>query len=98
MVCRQREVIDRATISRGSRSTIRSGDRLRSTLTIPAIFESWPVSNRGLDRWEGRMSNCLWRIERKRFGAVFSSAVRAPYNKRTIEAGLWGIWAVWPNA
>ena len=38
------------------------------------------------------------RIERKRFGAVFSSAVRSPYNKRTMEAGLWGIWAFRPNA
>jgi hypothetical protein len=38
------------------------------------------------------------RIERKRFGAVFSSAVRSPYNKRTIEAGLWGIWAFGPDA
>ena len=38
------------------------------------------------------------RIERKRLGAVFSSAVRSPYNKRTMEAGLWGIWAFRPNA
>jgi len=36
--------------------------------------------------------------ERKRFGAVFYSAARSPYNKRTMEAGLWGIWAFRPNA
>ena len=38
------------------------------------------------------------RIERKRFGAVFSSATRSPYNKRTMEAGLLGIWAFRPDA
>ena len=36
--------------------------------------------------------------ERKRFGTFFSSAVRSPYNKRTMEAGLSGIWAFRPNA
>jgi hypothetical protein len=37
-------------------------------------------------------------LREKRFGAVFSSATRSPYHKRTMEAGLWGIWAFTPNA
>ena len=36
-------------------------------------------------------------LKRKRFGAIFSSAVRSPYNKRTMEAGLWGFWAIRPD-
>jgi len=45
------------------------------------------------------MSNCSrQKSESKRFGAVFSSAALSPYNKRTMEAGLWGIWAFRPNA
>jgi len=38
------------------------------------------------------------RIERKRFGAVFSSArVRRTINVQ-MESGLWGIWAFRPDA
>jgi len=33
-------------------------------------------------------------LKRKCFAAIFSSAVRSPYNKRTMEAGLWGFWAL----
>lgn len=45
---------------------------------------------------EGRVSNCFQ--EEKKFVLVFSSAASSPYNKRTMEAGLWGIWAVRPDA
>jgi hypothetical protein len=38
------------------------------------------------------------RIEEKNTSAAFSSAVRPPHNKRTMEAGLWGIWAFRPKA
>ena len=43
------------------------------------------------------MSNYCWR-QRKPFDVVFSTAERSPYNKRTMEAGLWGIWAFRPDA
>ncbi len=43
------------------------------------------------------MSNCCW-IEEKNTSAALSCAVCSPYNKRTMEAGLWGIWAFRPNA
>jgi hypothetical protein len=38
----------------------------------------------------------LW--NRKHVAAAFCSAVRSPYNKLTMEAGLWGIWALRPDA
>ena len=38
----KQEVIGRATSSRGTRSTTRSEDGLRSTLTLPGILERWP--------------------------------------------------------
>ena len=44
------------------------------------------------------MSNCCWLGLRKHFDVVFSITVRSPHNKRTMEAGLWGIWAFRPNA
>src|SRR5882762_11421601 len=55
-------------------------------------------SKGGLDRWEGGCQTVCGRMERKRFGAVFSPTVRWPYNKRTMEGGLWGIWAFRPDA
>jgi hypothetical protein len=35
---------------------------------------------------------------RESISVLFRSAVRSPYNKRTMEAGLWGIWVFRPNA
>jgi hypothetical protein len=37
-------------------------------------------------------------LKEKASVCFFSSAVRSPYNKRTMEAGLWGIWAFGPDA
>jgi hypothetical protein len=39
-------------------------------------------------------------VARKRKGSIKVSLswCVSPYNKRTMEAGLWGIWAVGPNA
>ena len=41
-------------ISRGTRSTTRSGDGFEARSPFQAF------ANGGLDRWEGRMSNCCW--------------------------------------
>jgi len=51
-------------------------------------------SKGGLDRWEGRMPNCLWQDGEKALRRGFFSYVRSPYNKTYNEAGLWGIWAL----
>jgi len=46
----------------------------------------------------GGCQTVVGRIGEKALRRVFSSAARLPYNKRTTEAGLWGIWAVRPDA
>ncbi len=50
-----------------------------------------PANIESLPRSEGRAA-------REDGGGIFSSTVRSPYNKRTMEAGLWGIWAFRPDA
>jgi hypothetical protein len=45
-----------------------------------------PANIESLPRNEGRAA----RVDG---GALFSSTVHSPYNKRTIKSGSWGIWA-----
>ena len=44
------------------------------------------------------MSNCCWRDLEKALRHRFLFCARSSYNKRTMEAGLWGIWAFRPDA
>src|ERR1700691_5901852 len=57
----------------------------RSTVAI-----SWHSRTVALTDGRGGCQTVAGRIERKRFGAVFSCARVSPYNKRTMEVGLWG--------
>jgi hypothetical protein len=71
--------------------------RLYVIFSVP-IHPSSEIAAFSNDGLTDGMSRCQTAIGRKRFRCPVLSVVRSPYNKRTIEAGLWGIWAFRPNA
>ena len=84
---------------RPRRSNYEIRRRLRNTepSKLPRTVAS-KASNGGLDRYEGGCRTVAGRIERKALGRGFPFCARSPYNKPTMEAGWWGIWALRPDA
>jgi len=62
------------------------------------MLERWPARTLALTDPMGKCQTMVGNIEEGNTGALFSSVVFSPHNKRAMEAGFCGNWAFMPKA